>query len=276
MFDFVKTFLAELRSLNNNLQKHSQAIAEANEATKEHESKTPEVRAILNFPESVQRSKEAADAREERYQNRNFLLGLATLIALVIYAITTIFIYCATNRAATATEKAAKAAGDAANEAKRSRIQAEASLNATIAQSQLDQRAWVGAKAMELSVFAADKPITGVALISNSGKTFALDTVIRVWIHPFTKRVNQLPKPMLKEVSPMVIFPNQETLIFVSTPEAPQEADIAAIRDKKIILYLYGKITYLDVFRKPHTTEFCGFFDGKKNFTACTFGNTAD
>src|SRR4029077_4334311 len=119
MFESVNTFLAfikslhsELRSLNNNLQKHSEAIDKATSATKDYENKAPEIRAILNYPESVQASKEAANVREQRYQNRNLLLGLATLISLVIYAITTIFIYCATNKAA----NAAKSAADTARE----------------------------------------------------------------------------------------------------------------------------------------------------------------
>jgi hypothetical protein len=110
MFAFLKTILAELRSLNNNLQKHSDAIAEATEATKTYEHKTPEVRAVLNFPEGVQADKKAADSRTERYQNRNLLLAWLTFGALFVYACTTIGIYIATYKAAKAAEKAATAA----------------------------------------------------------------------------------------------------------------------------------------------------------------------
>jgi hypothetical protein len=151
MFESVNTFLAfikslhsELRSLNNNLEKHSEAIDKATDATKEFGNKAPEVRAILNFPESVQASKEAANAREQRYQNRNLLLGLVTLISLVIYAITTIFIYCASNKAANAAKESADAAKNAVAASNRQAKAAEDSIGIARDAMRLQQRPWVG------------------------------------------------------------------------------------------------------------------------------------
>lgn len=118
MFDYLKQLLIELRSLNKNLQEHGNAIADAAKATKTEPYVTPEVRALLNFPESVQADKKASDQRNERYQKRNLVVAWITFVTLLVYAITTIGIYIATYHAAEAATNAAIAAKNAVNVAR--------------------------------------------------------------------------------------------------------------------------------------------------------------
>jgi hypothetical protein len=125
----VKKILAELQSLNNNLQRYSEAIDNSSDSDKQNINITPEVRAVLDLPESEQARKKTSDEGQKRYQKRNLLIGWLTLFALIGYAIVTGFIYLATNKAANAAKDSANAATEAAN----------------IAQKQLEvtERPWV-------------------------------------------------------------------------------------------------------------------------------------
>lgn len=105
-----KKILAELQSLNDNLQKQSDAIAKNSQPAKQDINITPEVRAVLDLPESEQARQRAADASQKRYQKRNLLVSWLTLFALVAYAIVTALIYRASEDAAKAAQTAADAA----------------------------------------------------------------------------------------------------------------------------------------------------------------------
>jgi hypothetical protein len=275
MFELVKAFLAELRSLNNNLQKQSQAINEATKCAKEHESKTPEVRAVLNFLESLQRSKEAAGKREQKYQKRNLLLGLATLISLVIYAITTIFIYRATDRAATATEIAAKAAAAAADEATRSRIQAEKSLQSSIEQARLEQRAWVSVRFADLT-FQSGNPVQSKMTVQNSGKTVARNVTVHHSIAFSSTQLTSLPPYPAQTGAEAILFPGIPIEVKVTTRTMTDE-DIVLLKSGNRFMYEYGTVQYDDVFGRHHRTEICVTLNAKtRSNNPCRFHNYAD
>lgn len=102
-----KKILAELQSLNENLQKQGEAIIKNSQAAKQDIHITPEMRAVLDLPENEQARQRAADASQKRYQKRNLLVAWLTLFALAAYAIVTALIYRATEDAAKAAQAAA-------------------------------------------------------------------------------------------------------------------------------------------------------------------------
>ncbi len=82
----VKQLREDLQAIKSALSSLHQAINinnEATDTTKKNENKASELRAILNFLESVQTDKKAAYTTQERYQIRNLLIALATLLALI-------------------------------------------------------------------------------------------------------------------------------------------------------------------------------------------------
>jgi hypothetical protein len=186
-----------------------------------------------------------------------------------------------TDRIIAADERLAKAMEDSVHAQKDSLIQTLAqnkrALDSTIAASRLDQRAWVGPIGMTMHPISTDKPITATVAIGNSGKTFALDVNSTVWIYASNTALTQLPhsrEGLL--ISPMVLFPNQQITFTPNLPGHPTQIDVDALTSKKVFVYLYGDIAYSDVFGSRHRTEFCGIFDGAKNFNACTFHYQAD
>jgi hypothetical protein len=175
------------------------------------------------------------------------------------------------------TDNLIRATSDLATQAKRSADTAREALNASLAASRLDERPWVGSKGIGINFpLAADKRILGEIIIVNSGKSFALKTTAKIWIHISNTPVSELSHPDAKDISPVILFPNQEMPIKVALPAQPKEADIEALKSKKMFLYLYARVVYFDVFGKRHHTEVCGIFNGDADFEACTFHNSAD
>jgi hypothetical protein len=248
---FTKELISAIDKLRDQLQKHSEAIAENAKATDQQEYKPPEVRAILNFPESVQASKTAAQEGQKRYQNRNLIVAWLTLIALVVYAAITGLIYIAS-------DKAANAAVSAAEEAKQSRLQSIQSFNATIEQFHLDQRAWIGVVAVRKIDFQQNPIDLGVDL-ANTGKTPAFNVKSRIVVKfiPKGEAVTITYLPIRLPNYRDTLFPGMVTTLRpTSTPPIP--ATIAEeVKSGSTVIYYYGWITYDDVFHQSHRTEFC-------------------
>jgi len=231
MFEFVKNILTELHSLNNSLQEHTSAISDATQTAKSNENKSPEVRAILNFPDSIQADKKAADERTKRYQNRNLLVGWITLGTIIAYAITTIFIYCANNRAA-------NAARDAANVARDTLI--------------ASNRSWVGQSGpvtLEFSDTKGDQyPARINLMLENFGHSPAVSVFASANLVP-NEELTQAAELTCKETMGMrfakskhrltgqTIFPSQKWGLGI---------DDGPIKSRDIVLYVVGCITYRD------------------------------
>ena len=173
----------------------------------------------------------------------------------------------------------AKAASDASN------TNSTAVLQATIDQFHQDQRAWVGPIAAfppmylvdgrQVYIKVGEKPLFGFS-ISNSGKTPArnLTAIIAGHAYPSTQKFAPyyLPKPKNPGTVGM-LFPG----IKMDVPTDPN-TDVAdtfhtgLLTSGKSIFYIYGKISYSDVFNKPHTTRFCSYVD--KDLESLTMCNT--
>ena len=167
--------------------------------------------------------------------------------------------------------------------------QSERVLNANIKTAELDQRAWVGvimAKPPTLKDIS-NKPVyikeglppaIGVVL-KNSGKSPALKvkTFIRLKTFPanikFLPDYSEIPKQSLAVIQP------QETLTVAIQPSHSLiviASHINTIKSGESVAYLFGIITYEDIFRKRHETTFCLYLaPSLDNFDVCDTYNDA-
>jgi hypothetical protein len=184
-----------------------------------------------------------------------------------------------------AADQMERSANQAEITAGQSAVQSKTALEATIAQNQLDQRAWVGVKGVSLTPLAIEKPVTAEVTLVNTGKTHAQAAAISLHMNSETKRVTQLSVRGFNdpEKSITTIFPQQQLSASVTMknsigePIKPADDDIAAYKARSIIIYIWGEINYQDIFRKTHTTHFCFYFAGEEQHgVACEMYNQAN
>lgn len=258
-----RRLLSAVRDIGKALQDQNKAIGEANETAKEQGRVNPEVRAEVSLPHGVETRKSATDATDDKkYQNWNLLVSSLTLIGVMAYAGLAFSQWREMINATDATE-------DAVHEARFSRQQAQRSLDATIDQFHLDQRAWVSILSVQLDKpYSINNPGDVVVELANTGKTPALNAAITGGNFSFLPNFGLEP---LKEIKRMVIAPNSNTdEMFLPIP--PMNATTK--------IYVRFKIEYRDVFQKPtdepHSTTFCGYYPSTKPpfFFNCDGGGT--
>jgi hypothetical protein len=172
-------------------------------------------------------------------------------------------------------QRMAKAAEDNAAQTKRS-------LDATIEQARLDQRAWVGFVGMGNFEVKSGVPLPVFSIqVKNNGKTPALQFASHVMIRTFQK--NEQFQPLFTApntpASIDVLQPNMEVLLNTATGNAiVTDIDIARLHAKEVTLYVFGLLTYTDVFKRLHQTTFCVYVDplSLKSVLTCGTYNTAD
>jgi len=167
--------------------------------------------------------------------------------------------------------------------------QSKRSLNATIENNRLEQRAWISNKDIipteytdgDKKVFLKEGQRFKVEVVQgNTGKTLArvLTTKTYVSVAKFGE------KPALAEnaiistgPTPFVMFPGDaigsgEMLTGVYSKE-----QIEAIKSGRYILYVYGMITYKDVFEHFHWTQYCAYLTSDlTSLSPCSFYNETD
>lgn len=141
--------------------------------------------------------------------------------------------------------------------------QSQRVLNANIAESQLDQRAWVGIVSLPppKDLTLGQKATFGV-IFNNTGKTPALKVMGMIAESPFPQNQSFVVNypPMSSESSIAVIQPGTQQSVWTEPqPQVNTEASIASIKDGRVIIYFYGQITYEDIFGRTHHTHFCGW-----------------
>jgi hypothetical protein len=128
--------------------------------------------------------------------------------------------------------------------------------------SRNDQRAWVGALGgVSLSEIREGIAPAGNATIKNSGKTPALhvETHVICRLQPQTEEFEAFyPPPEAQEPprSRMVLQPQTEQQLPFRAASALTKEDIDDIISRTKILYIYGKVSYADVFRQCHCSTF--------------------
>lgn len=158
---------------------------------------------------------------------------------------------------------------------------AKASIRATQGVMRLDQRAWVANAGMAMNPPELGKKWNGYVAWSNSGKTFAKQGKPRChWVVVVTK--------IQSEHDLMKLVPNTTTTesIGVLGPSAQYKTIIESkgpidVADKARIegnyTYMWGEMTYKDIFERPHTTVYCSWRQGATGeFLQCPFHNDAD
>ena len=153
--------------------------------------------------------------------------------------------------AAKASADTAKKQVEIADAALRSTIrQSQAALNASIAASRTDQRAWIGVLGYSDLNITAGAMIRMRVMISNSGKTPALKVKTNITgklIRPDERFVPTYAAPYNVE-SASVIQPGASAgMVAIGDPFTA--TDVGMINDRRLIFYMYGKIRYEDIFK---------------------------
>jgi hypothetical protein len=134
----------------------------------------------------------------------------------------------------------------------------------------LTERAWVGVTDKVMLTFQTDKPMKAKVVLQNTGKTPAVKCVTH-------GKIVQVNERWTKERFESFRDPDGPQLGIAMTPNADVRSlfngpipNIEQIRTGKAFVYFFGRITYLDIFDKPHFTKFCGIYDMDENaFVNC-------
>jgi hypothetical protein len=188
-------------------------------------------------------------------------------------------------------ERSAQAARDFANAAQSQadnlrRLSEESRRQANIAHdalalnrdsSRLGQRAWIAV--MDASAAFDKRPFEITATVTNVGRTPALRVQPR-----YGWRVDSSSRPLHFDGLPTpapgyVLNPGEKQGIMISdpAPSGKYEELVEDLRNGAIRGYLYGDITYLDVFQRTHHATFCFVVNPKVNrMQTCEGHNQAD
>lgn len=175
-------------------------------------------------------------------------------------------------------------ADDTETSLKVSTKQSRDALNASIAASRSDQRAWMGAADWTFTVNASD-PVKGVVVISNVGKSPATNVICRISGGMFpndhvlseTDIIYPDRNPIIKQGTafPGTHFP----LTAGSGPIQPelQKLWFQRIDDGDLVEYFWGYAIYDDAFGRNHWTHFCTRYRPKtKDGAPCEVYNETD
>jgi hypothetical protein len=136
----------------------------------------------------------------------------------------------------------------------------------------IDQRAWVTVRQAKVdnALTVGQAPVVTLS-ISNSGKTPALRTEVAWAVFERSSTPDSwtedawLPAIIEPAISQIVVGPNGDITAKKEKIGAIVDTDeIKTIRDGDNYLYARGFITYYDIFKQPHRTEFCYRIHGKE------------
>jgi len=153
--------------------------------------------------------------------------------------------------------------------------QNKAALNATIADFQRDQRAWVGLGQYNIQSFDKQNPFKLVIPFVNSGKSPAISTEEAVSYaiidHPLTGPPADSAYYFQKTSA---VAPQGSYGLTITNTAVPAAYD--DITSGVVFLYFFGEFRYHDVYdaKTAHTTSFCLYYDkGLKAMAFCASGN---
>jgi len=164
-----------------------------------------------------------------------------------------------------------------------SNIQSKAVLDASIAASRNDQRAWVAQIGMGCDAPEVGKVMKGFVTWNNSGKTFAKQ--VKPLVH-----FAFVPTPVPDDTTLMkyagfailpvgsigVLAPNGQYKTPLETKAPIDETDKERISGTWYT-YIWGEMTYEDIFGRAHNTIFCSSRQGiAGEFIQCPFHNDAN
>jgi hypothetical protein len=184
-----------------------------------------------------------------------------------------------TNRIIAADERLATAMENSVKEAGKS-------LDATIDNFHLDQRAWIGPNEMLPPPFMdgtrrvymkEGEQVQWGVIITNTGKTPAKNVTQRTSYRslPATAEFTVRYPGAAQHVG--VIEPNAKVWAMPPTTERLMKTQVESYTTGVNKLYFYGTISYEDIFSKEHHTTFCFYLvKDLSGFTNCEIYNEAD
>lgn len=136
---------------------------------------------------------------------------------------------------------------------------AKTSLEATINQFHLEQRAWVGPIEVANVRLEVGKPADISIIVQNTGKTPALH------MHSFMRGTSVLKGAPLEFnfvnprglMSDSTIEPGAKVVLENNTGLPVTQSLVDAIKNGQITAYFFGRIVYQDVFGSVHHTTYC-------------------
>ena len=220
---------------------------------------------------------EERETRKEGRDRTRIVFEAGGLLVATILAGANIGLWLVTKEVSNATRDAAAAAN--------AQVQAtRTSIEATVNAFQSDQRAWVYISDVIPPVMDTKTAWNAVLDIKNTGKTPATNVQLQV-LGEFEKKGE---KPRLPEKLLLVkglIPPNGLFHATLGDQVKPiDSAGASALMSGDLVFWVHGKITYDDVFKKPHSVKFCYYFipqertieHGVGGFGLCDSGNAID
>lgn len=126
------------------------------------------------------------------------------------------------------------------------------------------------AKAELREPIKAGKPIVFKVTIKNHGRSFArkLNPEMKFLFSPASIRFQpnyspvdsfgkKKPPGITSELNPgdQTTFLSDPTILFL-----PREQDVEAVTSGRLVLYLYGRVPYFDLYDKAHELHFCSYY----------------
>jgi hypothetical protein len=274
----LRRIVGKLAQLHEDIEKHITTITNADRREQRQES-PDRIPVNVNSHEDVKRDQKANENRQYRVQNSLKRATWCAFIAASVYAAIAGFQSCEMRQATEATKEAADAAKQNASTAAAQTELANKSLQATIDNFHLEQRAWVGPLVINAEMVIG-KPLIVAAKFKNTGRTPAINVIPAGFLQPVTE--GYAPDFTMKTTGPQTrtVMPPDGTIILerngtrggVMTP-----AIFDALESGKLKIYIFGKIAYEDVFNCGHWTQYCFVFKpDTKSFLECNTHNAVD
>lgn len=282
----VRNLLVEVRTANFKLfrlQEKVEAITEQQQAKKNsHDERLSPIVSVLTTPRAIRVDAETRE-RKNRWQKVLEVLEPIGIVAVVPYAIIN---YHMLREMRHANETAHQQFTSNLQQANAASQNAQASLDATVDQFRLDQRARISVNSVQAPQFkvgdkmlylkAGEKP-QFAATIANSGKTPARNVQLSAGYISLEKHVkSSAVYDRGDEIkSKAVLAPGPlGGIIQTNAPQDPITQPFTdSIETGDSILYFFGEIRYQDVFfprTHEHTTVFCAFLSRSLDgFRAC-------
>jgi hypothetical protein len=162
--------------------------------------------------------------------------------------------------------------------------QSKTALDATIAASHFDQRAWLSAGDNTYTI-AESGPIDNTVIVSNTGKSPAMEIFCRingtVKLRGNILSDSDIAYPSaLPTLNQGTIFPNQRFPLkagAILMESEKQRIWFGNIQSGEWIQYFFGEVRYKDIFGREHWTHFCSqFVPATKGGTPCPIYNDTD
>ena len=203
--------------------------------------------------------------------------NIAIAIATIVISIATVYTYSEIHSGSAQTDKIIAADERIATAMENAVSQSHAALDASIESSRLDRRAWIGVEDISLlNQMGGHLPYLTVQIKSrNAGLSPALNVANQLAVAIASSFESALPT--MGALPPGHIgtpaLPGQ-TRTQIEIGPSPSPDDFLDMLNGRKTLFIYGRITYQDIFGRSHETKFCGFYNIKKDglIDACPNG----